>query len=106
MTRPSKRPRNGDAPIPTVDPGTKATFMVPRLSDPTELRQLMIEDAGFDDESGCYVMRLGLGGEFKTNQFDPAGVPFGYLSQARAMANAALLTQFDLDLAHAERLVS
>lgn len=107
MPKPSRRSRNTPKPIPTIDPLTRATFMIPRLSDPTEIVAVEIEDGGYDDGTGCYVTRFRFADQAFRNEFDPRDVPFGALSDARAIANAGLLAEhFDLDLGNAERMAS
>ena len=107
MPKPSRKRRN--TPIPSVEPLTSATFAVPRLSDPAQIVLVTIEDAGFleqDDGARCYVTRFRFLDTAFRNEFDPKDVPFGFLREARDMTNAALLEQFDLDLRHADRMVS
>lgn len=102
MPRPSRRTRN----IPSVIPLTTTVFMVPKFSDPEDIVQVEIEDAGYDDVTACYVTRFRFAEQAFRNEFDPRDVPFGALREARDMANAALLARFDLDLECAERIAS
>ena len=80
--------------------------MVPRFSDPTDFMAVQVEDAGFDEGTGTYVTRFRFADQVFRNEFDPKDVPFGMLGQAKAMTNAALLGNFDLDWAGARRMSS
>ena len=104
MPRASRKSRN--PPLPSVEPLTSARFAVPPLSDPTEVVLVDIEDAGFDDGTACYLTRFRFLDQAFRNEFNPRDVPFGFLREARDITNAALLEQFDLDLRHADRVVS
>ena len=110
MPKSSRKSRNPPIlPIPSVEPLTTARFAVPRLSDPTTIVLVDIEDEGFveaQDGAGVYVTRFRFLEKRIRNEFDPKDVPVGFLREARDITNAALLEQFDLDLRHADRMAS
>jgi len=87
-------------------PGSIGSFAVPRLSDPDDAVMVEAEESGYDDDEGIWVRRFRFSGKVFRNEFDPSGVPFGRLSEAREMADAALLGAFDLDWDGREPLAS